>query len=254
MKIFTLCCFAALVFSFSSCTTYQYLTLASDGTSLDKEKRFILDTDTVRVTYDFKGKNGQLTLHIFNKSNLPLEIDWKRSALIVGDKPVSFFRPGIEINGDVSRTPLTTTSATFNGQLSQEAGVEFIPPQTTIRRTGFSLNPGIIKMAESSKVEKKIKGDRGAAKKIEQASFSNETSPFRARVYLSFSIPAHKNQFYQVDKAFYLSELMQTEAAPQHVLTGGGNQFYVDKTPKGTKGTVMLLGLTGLLVIAAGAN
>ena len=128
-----------IVVSFSSCSHYQYATLSAENIPKDdKKNEFVAESDTLCIVYNFNGKKGPVSITIFNKSDMPLQVDWKKSALIVDDKPIAYYQPDWNINGSISTTPgiLTTSSSTLQANVTGREGLEFLPPHSFISRKG----------------------------------------------------------------------------------------------------------------------
>jgi hypothetical protein len=135
MKIFTLTCMTFVIFS--SCKSYQYLTLSARDQSINLENKFIRESDSFRVAYDFSGRNGPLVVHIYNKLAEPIEVDWRRSSLIIGDQPIPLSPSELKVNGEISRPSYSrSSSATIQAEIEQPVGLEFIPPRSVVKHSG----------------------------------------------------------------------------------------------------------------------
>ena len=51
------------------------------------------------MVYNFNGINAPINITIQNKLQVPVYIDWQRSALIVNDKAISYVPGELKING-----------------------------------------------------------------------------------------------------------------------------------------------------------
>src|SRR5258705_9998756 len=69
-----------------------------------KKIEFIAENDTCRITYNFCGEKGPIHISIYNKTNKPLQVDWKKSAVIFGENAVSYFTSESKINGEIEKT------------------------------------------------------------------------------------------------------------------------------------------------------
>ena len=67
--------FVLFIFCFSSCTTYQYITLASEDVSQNEKKEFLWENDTTKITYQFSGEGGLMTIAVFNKTDQPVYVN-----------------------------------------------------------------------------------------------------------------------------------------------------------------------------------
>src|SRR5438046_1631759 len=98
--------FAVLLLLFSSCTGYQYLTVSGVNLSKNEKNELVAENDTLKVHYHFTNYKGQVALTIYNKSNQPLEIDRRKSAIIVDGKAVSYYNPNASLVATIKRDSL----------------------------------------------------------------------------------------------------------------------------------------------------
>jgi hypothetical protein len=127
-------------FLYSSCT-FEYFTLSSDQLSKNENNDFVIENDTLKVTYRFSGEKRPVSITIYNKSNEPLEIDWKKSALIMNGQATSYYSPNLYVNGSVQQD---TAKRYVFGDRSFLANVtadiyvnepsQFIPPKSSISK------------------------------------------------------------------------------------------------------------------------
>lgn len=219
-----------VIISFTSCITYQYYTLGSEDARLNENNEFVVENDTLRIVYSFYGRGGPVQLKVYNKSAEALEIDWRRSSLIIGETPLSFYQPDLKIDGDVNSTRSITFRGTTNSSIDavvrRPQSMEFIPPHSSITRSGLQL-------ARKPVVQPAQQPHRGAGKPLTvKSSFSKENSPMIVRSYLTFTIPGRGELTFPVEHSFYVSELVQTTAAPGYILPAkekAGNRFYLSR-------------------------
>lgn len=215
---------------FSSCGHYQYLTVSGDNISTSsKNNEFVSESDSVRISYNFNGEHGPVTITIANKSDKPLQVDWKKSALIVGDKPESYYRPEWQINGDVSGYRWTNySSGTVAATVSGQEGMEFLPPHTTTTRTAMKVKPNGYFGLPEGVVEEKIKID-GFSKKLIKGTYTKENSPLVFRSYVTF-LTGPEGQGFTTDHSFYVSQVVETVVVPELIWSQEekpGNAFYI---------------------------
>ena len=127
----------ALLF-FSSCVTYQYFTVDSSQLPKDDQRSFVVENDTMRLSYSFGGAGGPLTITVFNKTNQALFINWNKSALICNDQSFSLAQTNSAFIGSAVRTG--TGTADLSGTVNVAPGLEIVPAQTRISRLVLSLN------------------------------------------------------------------------------------------------------------------
>ena len=61
-----------------------------------KNKFFIYENDTVKITYSFWAQKGVLFFSVFNKQEKPLYIDWKNSSFIVNSNKFNYWNDELE--------------------------------------------------------------------------------------------------------------------------------------------------------------
>src|SRR5437879_399347 len=74
---------------FCSCSKFQYVTLQSSIPV--QSKGFVIENDSVKITYSFKGQNCPVQVEVYNKLEKPVYLDWKKSALIMNEERFSFW-------------------------------------------------------------------------------------------------------------------------------------------------------------------
>lgn len=164
--------------SFSSCSHYQYATLSAENIPKDdKKNEFVAESDTLHIVYNFNGKKGPVSITIFNKSDMPLPVDWKKSALIIDDKPIAYYQPGWNIDGSFSTTPgiLTTSSSTLQAKVTGNEGLEFLPPHSFISRKGRVIKNNNDFFAMPTYVAKEKIKVQGFSKKMVKGFFTRKT-------------------------------------------------------------------------------
>jgi hypothetical protein len=237
MRIVLLLIFTIVLLT--SCSKYQYYTLASDNAPKDQKQQFLVENDTCKISYNFSGAKGPISISIYNKTNKPLQIDWKRSALIVGDSSISFFEPQMQFNGEVERNRYMTNY--ISGTVTQPESIDFIPPQSAITKQSRYIRTKFIKTtSQGQKMEI-------AQQKARVHKFTKGNSPVAFRIYLTL---ISDNGNFAIDHSFYAAELIEIRIPPQNFTTG--DRFFVKgKTGFGQVSTaVFSAGLLVLLIAA----
>jgi hypothetical protein len=79
---YTIFIFVCLLFV--SCA-YEAKLITLQGSNLvSRPEGLLLETDTLLLKYDFYSPLGQIRFTLYNKLTVPLYIDWKKSAYIMG--------------------------------------------------------------------------------------------------------------------------------------------------------------------------
>jgi hypothetical protein len=224
-----------IIILLSSCFRYQYLTVASDHLKTNMKNEFVMENDTLVIIYNFHGQGGPFRVHIYNKSNEALQIDWKRSSLIIGDNPLTFFKPEMQIQGVVENNRrFGRYDNEVKGLITAKQGLEFIPPGSAIVREDMYLSPAFLDTAGLR--YERVKQSDGQYTRIRTGNFSRLTSPFRFRSYLTFITGGPQPLEFTIDHFFYVSQLIDTDKLPSAIWLNSddkGNEFYIEVESSG---------------------
>ncbi|MDR6196207.1 hypothetical protein [Siphonobacter sp. SORGH_AS_0500] len=225
MKIVSIFILAFLLYACSP--KVQVVTLQSDNVTL-QDNKFVYDTDTLRITYNFQGENGVIRMNIYNKLGVPLYVDWKRSAFIKGTEKFDYWVDEAYFQGQYNGTTGTDlrpslnrynqflygyTWGSFQGIIRKEEQVSFIPPKTEINQSRFMVAPGKgwqLPTFESTIEEVELPSSESNHKKktaLVRYEFSNKNTPLSFRNYLTLSTDAQFRTEFHIDTPFYASQV-----------------------------------------------
>lgn len=237
----------------SSCTTYQYGTVSSARMSMNEKQEFIYENDSVLLLYNFNGPNAPVNITIQNKLQVPLYIDWKKSALIINDQAVSYVPSEMRIEGGINsssynsgtRTNNTTYgTGSLNATVSLPPSIDFIPPQSFFTRSPIGITDRQIQnVPESAFHRLKYQAAEGYELNVKAAVFTEETSPLRFKSYLTMMVGEATAKPVSFEHSFFLSQLISTGQPPGVIYlnnTNRGNQFYISRSTSGTGAAVVL--------------
>jgi hypothetical protein len=226
----------ALIFVFllSSCT-YQYFTVSSEQLSKNDKNDFVVENDTLKLVYRFNGNHGPVQITIFNKTNEPLEVDWRKSALIMNENAVSYYTPNMVLNGTINQDSLKKlyflgsrySNANIHADILVNEPSQFIPPRSSISKIPLALpQKSLVLLSENLKKEK-LKVSEYTDIKVVQQQYGSERSPVNFRSYLTFIYGTGKE--FSVENNFYVSQIMQTVHGPGSIPQAmqNGDVFYV---------------------------
>lgn len=219
-----------LVIFCTSCVTYQYATVES-SLKKDDSNLLVVETDTVTITYDFRGEDGPIRILIFNKLNSPLYVDWSRSALIVENVRRSYQTNQSTLEGSTNGTDIrvsrnyATQNMDFKGVITSRKSMSFIPPKSLANEHQLNLSPGLFTPATpgSRYNTKKVKGSN-----VKSYYYDETSSPLRFRSFLTISFKEDMSDPIYFDHSFWISEVAETEISPSQ-FSEQGNQFYIVK-------------------------
>ena len=137
-----------IIFTFLfSCTSTRYyyseVNTENKKTHKTEEGDFIIENDTVSTTYTFNGGNGLVTISIYNKTDQPMYIDWKRSALILNDLAFSYKSDNAQMSGSINGyiSSGEYLSGSLQGTVNMPKDVNIIPPKSQVKFASLKL-PG----------------------------------------------------------------------------------------------------------------
>jgi hypothetical protein len=236
------------------CTKYQYSTISSDLPE-NKLNEFVIENDTIAITYSFNGLNCPVNIRIQNKLDVPLFIDWRRSALIHKDQTISYANNNSSVHlvssgSQINWTPsVSTSSAEIVGEITRSESLSFIPPLSAKKSQLLAVKYDFFNLpGPKKKYRTKIITGIDSINVL-RYTFNRLESPLEFRSYLTVSTDAQLMNVVNFDNEFWVSEVIQTMSTDETTLKRkGGNQFYVKKmTGFGTVLALVGLGILGLL-------
>ena len=211
---------------FASCYSYQYFTLKSDRLVENTMREYVLENDTVKIIYNFNGKDCPVTLSFYNKTSKPLIIDWKKSAIIVNDTATSYYSNVYALNATESGSGIHRVySGSIYGNIYGNEEIAFIPPNSAITRTPFKASAKPVDIIEFNP-QKRIDTINQLPIKFQEKEFGKQNTPFQFRSYLTLKFQGEDKEFY-IDNAFYVTSVKFTKASPELINDASGNTFYI---------------------------
>lgn len=249
----------ACAFFFTSCRSYQCITVKNNKVEPTAGGDFIFENDSVLISYNFKGENFPVNIRFMNKMDKAVMIDWRNSSLIINERPYPL-KPLSAVTTGTAETRASTFAATptyntaFRAETLLPEGTEMVPPKTFITHRFPSVANKFLELPaghQTGFVPVRFTGVNGGTYKGEEASFTEESTPLAFRCFLTGFVVADSGMRpVMYDHAFYISSLMQTKRDP--VMKMDWNQAYVRK---GTSVGEVVLGTvvgTVLVVYAIG--
>jgi hypothetical protein len=208
---------------FSSCYTYQFLTL-SNTNATNNGKHFTAADSVLQVSYLFDSLNGRIGLVINNKSQQSVTIDWKKSSVITNGDANTMYDNTMPFYATNTVQPFSQPRATATiGEAALPEGTDFIPPNATIKRFTKTILYNITKttFADTEKLVKQ--GNDYAVEKFKGKKFTETESPYKLRVYLTYTLNNSTEKV--LETSFYASEIIESGFDPE-ILT---NNFYKNR-------------------------
>ncbi|MDR0661502.1 MAG: hypothetical protein LBG19_12115 [Prevotellaceae bacterium] len=209
------------IITLSSCssTYYYYSTLSTNDEGIDRDEigSFIFDTDTIQVVYSFKGQDGPIQISIHNKLDMPMYIDWSRSAILINDVATSYMGEKSTLNS--YRVAATTTT----GYEYDPSYVSFVPPMRKIEHCNLwlsNLNFDYIDKKEYTNTS--ISNRSSQAMKVKMLNFSEENSPLFFESYLTIFL--EDGTTYAITQSFYIARLIRAKRLAPNELANDFSQ------------------------------
>lgn len=237
MKRFSLILFII----FSSCQTptlvQSYAIQNTDGASNDS-LFWVFENDTVKIIYDFYADHGKMSFVIFNKSKVPLYIDWRKSSFVANDVKNDYWKDNVVTKGQYSgrsnsvvfRRPTYGLFSFYSGLsaashygysesvMSKPERITSIPPNSKHFKVDYTIvrSPVVIlkPIQEESVFLKLPNTTRKQEVKTYRSLYTNENTPLSFRNFLALSFTESFDKEFYIDNHFYVSSVIEV---PQSV-------------------------------------
>lgn len=225
-----------LFFTFILCAivlggcTFTYSQLYETKSTFNSDGSTEFENDTVKISYYFWGESGVLAFSIYNKLDVPLYVDWKKSSYIRDEDKYDYW-----IDEQNSESNSVYASVRYKGILTgwgsvgessttskttKPERVTFIAPHSKYKRYTFSLyNPHGTLIDTSVKLEwidSKLNPKKLVGVYNRTYTTSNAFHFFRNFLTISTSEKFEKELY--VDNEFYISKITEM---PTKELLGG---------------------------------
>jgi hypothetical protein len=226
--------FIFVLFLLSSCSSYEYLTLSSDDVPKKNEKKeFVWENDTLRLTYNFHGEGGPMTITVYNKSDQPLFIYWKKSALVMNEKAISLYKSVVNISGTIDTYRAGKSQSGVSGleaSFDLPEGMDFAPPKTFVSKELVNVQQAAVpdlQIAGNIPVQK-VMTRNGYKVRLRRAAYGKAQSPLCFKTYLTFMLGHNAGKEFSVEHSFYAAEILQTNDSAETSSFYGqdGDKFY----------------------------
>ena len=232
-----------LFFVLTACTQYQYLTVTGVDIAKIENTGFVSENDTLKIQYAFSDYKGKVGISIHNKLNQPIEIDWKKSAIILDGKAISLFSSNAVISATIEQDSMRRRNlfanvtdpfylASLNGSIHISEPSNFIPPASYIYKVPIALPlEQFQNLPEQSAKTERASSLNNVQHTYKSFAFEKEGSPLRFKSYLTFRTGdgSAAKEFTAVHH-FYISEVWKTEMGPEYFpqyVLHNGDRFYL---------------------------
>lgn len=217
---------------FSGCSMYQLVSLSGDLPFNDKFQ-FYSENSDVKVVYSFNGQGGPIHIEIFNKKDKPIYADWSKSALVIKDQSYALWNDDAVIKGNalefkVNPNNTVRSISSFEGTISKQDKVTFIPPQTKITRDSYQVCSLVIDNKGKAFQRMTLVSDAKefAEYDVKKYIYTTEDTPLAFKIFLTLSDNENFNNPIQLNSTFWASDLINsgTNIIKSKVISG--NQFF----------------------------
>lgn len=242
----------------ASCSQYQYITLNSKDAKKTEtySSEFVIENDSMQITYNFIGLNAPVNIKVTNKLDKPIAIDWKRSALIVNDRAISYVLDTLRTSGHALTSTAnwsrdwSTSFTSFSATTPLPLDWEMIPPKSYITRVPMGVTNAFVEDAYKASFKKvKRYANDGSQVIVKEADFTEETSPLRFRSYLTVLTEGNGSINPVVfEHSFYAANYTNTLLNPSEMSMG---RAYVKKATAFGTGFAVVAGVAVIGTAAA---
>lgn len=200
-----------------ACRSYVQVIKTESELPVNNEGYYLFENDTLRIMYSFWYPNGLMSFSIYNKTNKPLYIDWKKSAYIDNSVKLDYWRDEsiIEQNGVYGKYTTNNYNDFFFGnsssKISNSERITFIPPRSNFFKSKFIILPssGLQLNNNIEAKEEPLKNKPKRNTTIYSQTFSKKESPLIFRNYLTFSFSEEFKEEFYVDNEFFIQKILE---------------------------------------------
>lgn len=249
-----------LAILFSSCSsTYFLTTVNTENTQTKKIENgdFLVENDSLWITYSFNGENAPITITVSNKLDKMLHIDWQKSAIVLNDEAFSYVGGKIEFKGKTTGTGLSYDSWLWSdqyqfyqgkteGSFKLPSNMTSIPPKSRASNTPISLEKVNFEWIDKDAYHKFLMQDKeDNTIKVDRIDFTAQNTPLHIKSFLTLYYK--ESEPFVIEQDFYVENVMKTKSlTPNNLpedIAKRGDLFYVKKEANKTFGKVLLGGV-----------
>jgi hypothetical protein len=235
----------------SSCKVAQviYTGALSDNVK-ESDNCFFYENDTLKVTYVFWGYKGRMAFGVYNKLDVPIYIDWKKSSFINNTLKQDYYSDRVEkksasvsaayvnqlqINWSSLFGP-TAVGVTIGNEVSErEERITFIPPRSYITRTSYEILKDRTHFTLDGAKEKNVPlpDDTSRYFKSFLVTIDNRAPTFVFRNFLTYSTKESFDREQYVSNEFYIRKVMTIKQSVfDNYSFSSEKRFYIDELNK----------------------
>lgn len=213
-------------FMFINCGPSKYAQLfetKSDNTKTI-DNTYIQENELLKVTYNFWLNEGIMYFTIYNKTDKPIYVDWKKSAFIENGNKLNYWEDkevtkslssssSSHLYSGTSSNSLTSTISSTIASSYKPERITAVPPKSNFTHYQYKILPvkyyPVSKKTEFKTVD--LNSSPNKKTKVYEANFSNDSSPIKFRNYLVASNSEDFRTETYIDNEFYVSTIKEMD-------------------------------------------
>jgi hypothetical protein len=203
----------------ASCTSYVQLYETKPISAMQVlDDNYIFENDTIKIVYSFWDEHGKLSYIIYNKLDIPVYVDWKKSSYVTNNRKLDYW-------ADVtnSSTFINGNSSIYKGNIysngyAQSTSVKkeqitFIAPKSAISKDQFSLATFTkTDLSEVFSIDSAKRTDNSnKVVELKYLDYTQSNSPLIFRNFLTISVSDKFDKEIYIDNGFYVSKVTEME-------------------------------------------
>jgi hypothetical protein len=212
------------IFSIGCANKYIQVFETKSNSCKLKDDTFFFENDSIKITYSLWANQGVMSFGIFNKMNIPIYIDWKKSSFIYNGIKLNYwideanmdlkaYYGGYFYNGPLIKPGynIGETIGLASSKISKPERITFIPPQSSYYRSQFHLLPiAFYDLPLTTEFEVLPRNDMPEkSTHVWHVDFSSENSPLSFRNYIAVSVFENGESPLFIDNSFYISSILE---------------------------------------------
>jgi hypothetical protein len=213
-----------VIITFSNCAKKEYIHLYQVKPKwVNTNDENVFENDTIKVTYSFWSEAGTFSFSFYNKLDIPLYIDWKKSSFVKNGNKLDYWSDAIVTKSKTVgrresiqyyRTVFSVEEG-FSSSISQKPErITFVAPKSTIYKVQFELQTEKDqKFNSSSAITEEVSRIDQPKKKTNllHINYDEGNSKLFFRNYMTFSTTDKFETESKIDNAFYLSKVTEMD-------------------------------------------
>lgn len=226
-------CVLVLLIVYSCNPHYSLYEVKSDSNKTENNF-LVFENDSVKIVYSFWAENGIMAFSVYNKLNIPLYIDWKKSSMVSNGNKVGYWKDEVKsggsfngrlYSGNISEsTVYSIARGNWNFGSIKPERITFLTPHSAITRVQQKLFPYTKTAVTKSGLKKTLVNYKGEnTGPITYNEYNSSNTPLNFRNFLTISTTENFANESYLDNAFYVGRIYDLP----------GKDFYFFRDKKG---------------------